>query len=105
MNSNCDVRIQIIERVVTGIYTNIFNTLIYDYKMITNNCKNQEKKNPTWDDQGNGMILAIIKELQVITLIDEKKFRTSKIFKKVEGKGYYKTIIFRQIYSEGKYVN
>lgn len=61
--------------------------------MITNNYKNQEKKNlTTWDDQGNGMILAIIKELQVITLIDEKKFRISKIFKKVEGKGYHKTI-------------
>lgn len=38
---------------------------------------------------------SIIKELQVTTLMDGKKFRTSEIFKKVEeifkSKGYHKT--------------
>ncbi|XP_077282254.1 uncharacterized protein LOC143908462 [Temnothorax americanus] len=57
---------------------------------------NQERKKPaTWDVQETECFLAIIKELQVIALMDGKKFRTSEIFKKVEevfkSKGYQKT--------------
>lgn len=57
---------------------------------------NQEKKKPaTWDVKETECFLALIKELQVTTLMDGKKFRTSEIFKKVEeafkDKGYNKT--------------
>lgn len=80
------------ERAVTDVYTNIvFRCHII---MIKNN--GQGKKKPaTWDVKETECFLAIIKDLQVIALMDGKKFRTSEIFKKVEetfrNKGYYKT--------------
>jgi len=57
---------------------------------------NQEKKKPVlWNVEETECFLTIIKELQVTTLMDGKKFRTSEIFKKVEeafkSKGYNKT--------------
>jgi len=55
----------------------------------------EKKKSVLWNVEETECFLTIIKELQVTTLMDGKKFRTSEIFKKVEeafkSKGYNKT--------------